>query len=150
MNDLGTYSSSVDSLDGLFTNKIKPFIRAFHIEFPNAKVLFSTLPLGSINGGFGSAYGADYFWQYYKVSRYLWKFSELAHEMEGETEFSSYFFVADVLPLFDSENLYPVTNKTVVNRSQITESIGTEAVHPLLVGSYTVSDAIYQKISEIL
>ena len=147
LNDIASFTLS--TLTGLFENRIKPFVRAFHTEFPNAKFVFSTLPLGSCEGGMGANYGASSFWNYYRLALQLWKLQELAHTMEADSEFSSYFMVADVVPFFDCENLYPTTNTTVTNRSTNTEVVGTNGVHPIEVGSYTVADSIYARFNTL-
>ena len=148
MNDIQQYT--IATIGDLFTNYVKPFVRAFHAEFPNAKFVFSTLPLGSVNGGMGSSYGANSFWNYYNIVKRLFALSQAAHAMEAETEFSGYFSVADVVPSFDCENLYPTKNSVVALRLTTNEVLQSNGVHPIEQGSYTVSDAIYHHINWIL
>lgn len=141
MNDMNSYT--VDNMATLFTNYIKPFVRAYHSDFPNGKVVISTLPLPSPTGGMGANYGASATWNWQSLSLKLWKFARLCEDMCKETEFSSYVYMADCIPTFDCETSYPYETKSVNTRSTVTEHIGSNGVHPTKEGSYQVSDAIY-------
>lgn len=141
MNDMGLYT--VDNMANLFTNYIKPFVRAYHRDFPNGKVIISTLPLPSPTGGMGANYGASATWNWQTLSLKLWEFARLCEEMCKETEFSAYVYMADCIPTFDCETSYPYEEKSVNTRSTVTEHIGSNGVHPTKEGSYQVSDAIY-------
>ena len=147
MNDISRYTPT--NITSLFTDYVKPFVRAFHADFPQAKFVFSTLPLGSPNGGMAANYGANSFWNYYNVAQMLWALADSAHNMAKETEFSSYFFVADVIPSFDCENLYPTSDKEICLRLSTNELLQSNGVHPIAAGSYTVADAIFNAINFI-
>jgi hypothetical protein len=141
MNDMSSYT--VNNMANLFTNYIKPFVRAYHSDFPNGKVIISTLPLPSPTGGMGANYGASATWNWQSLSLKLWEFARLCEDMCKEAEFSSYVYVADCIPTFDCETSYPYEEKSVNTRSTVTEHIGSNGVHPTKEGSYQVSDAIY-------
>ena len=47
---------------------------------------------------------------------------------------------------FDSENAFPAKPKPVNTRSEITEIIGTNGVHPTINGYLQVGDAVYRSI----
>ena len=141
INDLSRYTA--DTIGELFTDYIKPFIRAFHTDFPNSKFILSTLPLPSPTGGMGANYGASSMLNWLTYSMRMWAFAVEAEKLVKDAEFSSYVKLADCMPIFDREHSYPYEMAYVNNRSTVQEERGTNGVHPTTVGTYQVSDAIY-------
>ena len=148
LNDISRYTE--ETIDDLFTDYVKPFVRAYHTDFPNGIFIFSTLPLGSCNGGMAANYGASSVWNYYKIAKMLFALANAANEMASDDEFSSYFYVANVVPSFDCENLYPTANRDICLRLSTTEILQSNGVHPTQQGSYTVADAIFGTINDKL
>jgi hypothetical protein len=130
-------------------NYVKPFARSFHLDFPDAFFIVSTLPLPSPNGGMGANYGATSH-NYYNRSQEFWGFAKAVNQMVQDAEFSSYVRSAPVLQMFDNQNGYPTIDVPVNNRTLLTEKRGSNGVHPTTEGSYMVADSIFPVIASIL
>ena len=147
LNDMNQYTPA--TMSQLFTNYVKPFIRAYHTDFPNGKFIISTLPLPSPTGGMGANYGASSNWAWLITALKLWAFAVEAEKMCKESEFSSFVYLADDVPVFDCVHSYPYEMAYVNNRSTVQEERGTNGVHPTNVGTYQVSDAIYMTFNRL-
>lgn len=147
LNDYNRYTW--ETIGNLFTEYIKPFVRAYHTDFPNGKFILSTLPLPSPTGGMGANYGAASNWNWLTTALKCWAFASEAEKMVKETEFSSYVLLADDVPVFDCVHSYPYEMAYVNNRSTVQEERGTNGVHPTTVGTYQVSDAIYMVFNRL-
>ena len=148
MNDLT--STTEETLSTRIDTYTKPFIRAFHEQFPNSIFILCTMYLGSVSGGMAISYGASNSWNYYVTARKIWKWSELIRELAADDEFSPYVKIIETNALFDVENLYPVSNRIVANRSESTEVIQTNGVHPTANGKKTIADGTYEGLNMIL
>ena len=148
-------NSDVD-MNTLFSNYIKPFIRKYHEQFPNGKYIIGTQPLLSTKGGIGTL-GAI---QRHKAHKRYWQFWRMAHELANDPEFSSYVYADNGIILCDSENIYPVSEQPVMNRSELKEYISSNGNHPSGCGGsfamgqdeggcLSIADALYQVFNEI-
>ena len=132
----------------LVESYVKPFVRAFHADFPNGKVIISSLPLPDCTGGMGANYGATAH-NYYTRAQLFWDYAKEFNALGQDSEFSPYVSIAEVLQEFDNEYSYPKTEASVNNRSTLTENLGTNGVHPTEQGSYLVADTIYRICNSI-
>jgi len=148
MNDFTAVGEN--GISGRIENYVKPFIRAFHEQFPNNIFVICTLYLGSVNGGMAASYGASSTWNYYTAARKTWKWSELVRELAADEEFSSYVKVIDTNSSFDAENLYPTGNRIVANRSEDTEVVQTNGVHTTTNGKKSLADGMFEGLNMIL
>ncbi len=142
VNDIfGGTNAGIDSAISTFES----ILTQFHADFPNGKVVISSVPLGSMNGGFAANYGAS------QTSNSLTFMSQAqkyaARLQELVSKHSSYAVYSPVMEEFDAEYGYPIKTTPVNNRTSETEVIGTNAVHPTGAGSYMVADAIYRTIN---
>lgn len=153
--DLQIWHCGVNDLAGTVSiiptiiESYKSILRAYHTDFPNGKVIITSIPVGSVNGGFGANYGASSIWNYFTFMDAAQKYAKALIEMCREEEFESYVTYSPVLEEFDSEYGYPTTDVAVNNRSDITEAVGTNAVHPISGSSKMVSDAVYRSFSAL-
>ena len=127
----------------------RSILRAYHTQFPNGKVIISSVPLGSPTGGFGANYGASGSSNYFTFLNIAQKYATALASLCNEDEFSSFTKYASVLEEFDCENGYPSTPTNVNNRQEIKENLGTNGVHPVEAGSYMVSDGIYRTFADL-
>lgn len=148
VNDIAT--KSIGTFPSRVEQYLKPFVRAFHAQFPDGIFVFSTLPIGTPYGGFAASYGAHSQLNYYLFARKVWKVADCVRAMAEEDEFKSYFFVSEVTPLFDAESLYPTGQRAVALRSEETETVQTNAVHPAVAGRKTVADCIFGTLNDLL
>ena len=144
VNDLvGGDPSVISSIIGAF----RRLIDAYHTDFPNGKVIISSVPIGSVNGGFAANYGASSSLNYYTFARMAQLYAEALIALCNEYEDS--VFYAAALEEFDAENGYPTAQTAVNNRSSVKETLGTNGVHPTTAGSLMVADAIYRTFNAI-
>ena len=136
------------SAETLIESYVKPFVRAFHMDFPNGKLIISTLPLPDCAGGMAANYGATEH-NYYHRAQYFWDYAKAFDELSKDSEFSPYLSVATVIQEFDCEYSYPKTDAAVNNRSEIKEKLGTNGVHPANEGYYLIADAIFREINSL-
>lgn len=125
-------------------------LTAYHEQFPNGKVIISSVPIGSTNGGFAANYGANKLLNYYTFAKIAQLYAQTLIELTQEGDFMDFVAYSPALEQFDAENNYPVKDVAVNNRSSIKEKQGTNALHPTIEGSYQVADAIYRVINTIL
>jgi hypothetical protein len=52
----------------------------------------------------------------------------------------------DIAGQFDSEHAFPSKPKPVNTRSEVTELIGTNGVHPTINGYLQIADAVYRNL----
>lgn len=129
---------------------IKPFLDALHTQFPNCKVIISTLPLPSPFGGMTKDYGATVNNSYFTKAKKFWEYATAFDELANDANYSSFVQLSTVLHTFDSENLYETENTTVNNRSQIVEVLQRKGVHPTQAGGYIIADDIFHSIMKVM
>ena len=141
-NDI--FSGTDESIDSAIST-YRNIISQYHIDFPNGKIILCSVPIGSLNGGFGANYGSSNIGNALTFKSQAQKY---ATELESlANEYSSFVFLCPVLEEFDSEYNYPVADTPVNNRSEQVEKIGTNAVHPNTGGYYQIADAIYRIVN---
>ena len=131
-------------------NAFKDILRQYHIDFPSGKVIISSVPTCSQNGGMAANYGSSAISNTFTFSNSARQYALALSELCQDSEFSSFAFYAPVLEEFDSENNYPSTDTPVNNRlTSVTEKVGTNGVHPIDAGSLQVADGIYRTFNTI-
>lgn len=146
VNDLvGGDPSVIPSVIGYF----RQLLDAYHNQFPDGRVIISSVPIGSVNGGFAANYGANSNLNYFKFAKVVQKYAQSLDALCREDQYSSFVKYAPVLEEFDVENAYPTTPTPVNNRATKTEELGTNGVHPTAEGSYMVADAIYRTFNSL-
>lgn len=141
VNDIfaGTNSAITSAI-----NAFKNILRQYHTDFPSGKVIISSVPVCSLNGGMSANYGASDIYNILTFSNAARKYAIALSELCSDNEFSSFTKYAPVLEEFDAENCYPSTDVSVNNRLSATEKLGTNGVHPTTAGSYQVADGVYR------
>lgn len=123
----------------------KKFFRNVHSQIPGCKIVVSTLPPISPNGGIASNYGASS-----KIGAYsegvaqhnVHAFNSRLIETANDEEFSSYLILSNTHAQFDSENGYPETSKPLNTRISKTEKLQSNGVHPSNEGYWQIADAL--------
>ena len=129
---------------------IKPFLDAFHSDFPNVKVMIYTPPLMRYNGC-ATKPSANYwsrvvqFWAYAKGYEDL-----LSEEYEEGYTYSEFVSVTATTYEFDNVNLFGGSDIPVCNRSEVTEKFSSDNLHYGLAGCNTVADTLYHSINDVL
>ncbi|WP_302249838.1 hypothetical protein [uncultured Alistipes sp.] len=147
VNDI---ASGVDKIPTIIES-FRSILRAYRQDFPNGKVIISSVPVGSPDGGFGANYGAaSDTLNYYAFLDAAQQYPRALSNLCKEEEFFGYTFYASALEEFDCENSYPYVDTPVNNRMEVTERLGTNAVHPIAQGSYMIADSIYRVFPKVL
>lgn len=129
---------------------IKPFLDAFHADFPNGKVMIYTPPLMRYNGC-ATKPSANYwsrvvqFWAYAKGYEDL-----LSEEYEEGHTYSEFVSITATQYEFDNVNLFGGSDIPVCNRSEVTEKFSSDNLHYGLAGCNTVADTLYHCVNDIL
>lgn len=137
--------TSVDSV----LDSCKNLLRKIHADLPNTKILLSTNNLVSQNGGLGFNYNAQtYFGQYdvEVINHLIFTMNKAYYTLETDTEFMQYVEVINTHAQFDADNVFPTTIKNVNTRSNKTENIGTNGVHPTNNGYWQIADAEFRAL----
>ena len=145
----GIFSGTDESV----ANEIEAFksiLTAFHADFPASKVVVSSVPIGSVTGGFGANYGASDKYNYDTFLKQAMNYAKALDDMCSSDEFSNYTIYAPVLEEFDVEYGYPTTDVNVNNRVSTKEALGTNGVHPTLDGYKIVADSMYRTMCHVL
>lgn len=145
----GIFSGTPESINNE-VEAFKKILRAFHSEFPNSKVIISSVPIGSTTGGFGANYGANSVANYYTFLNQAMNYAKQLDDLCSDEEFSQYTFYSPAMEEFDSEYSYPSVEQNVNNRINIKEQLGSNGVHPTNDGAKLIADAMYRTICSIL
>ena len=127
------------------TDDAKTLLRNIHSQLPNCKIIVSTLPPVSSNGGIAANYGASSETGAYSANvknLQVARFNRALIEMAESAEFSSYVIVSNSHAQFDGENGYPTTAKALNTRTTTTETLQSNGVHPNDSGYWQLSDAL--------
>ena len=129
---------------------IKPFLDAFHADFPNGKVMIYTPPLLRYDGCAAKP-SANYWPRVVQFWAYAQGYEDLLTEeyAEGHT-YSEFVSVTATTYEFDNVNLFGGSDIPVCNRSEATEKFSTDNLHYGLAGCNTVADTLYHCINDIL
>lgn len=130
-------------------NAFRNIFEAYHADFPNGKVIISSVPIGSVKGGFGANYGASAYLNYYTYTLIAQKYAKALSELCAETQYQEYVAYSSVLEEFDADSGYPTTPTAVNNRSSVKEDLGANAVHPNMEGTYLIADSMYRAFNTI-
>ena len=81
------------------------------------------------------------------MSKYNSEFNpDLYQEMCEEDGWKDFVEIINIAGQFDSENAFPAKPKPVNVRSEVTEIIGTNGVHPTINGYLQIGDAVYRSV----
>ena len=127
------------------------FLRQFHKDFPNAKIILLGLQVPSITGGIGANYVTNTFASdMWGMAMYAFDYSKMLEELSESDEFKDFCYYADTKGQFDTENMMPYSMQKVNPRSTATEKRGTNGVHPSSEGYRQIGDVFFRKMVAVL
>ena len=144
------YKTNFDLNSGHFAYARK-MIDTLHKEYPNAIIRCMGIQMPSQCGGMGYMYGAN-------SSGYANDYGMLVTAMHYNSaledfcqlpEYKDFVRYVDVAGQFDTDYNMPASSKPVNNRSETTEQIGTDGVHPTVNGYYQIADAAFRSLCEV-
>lgn len=125
----------------------KMILRHIHEAYPNAKITLLGIQICSVNGGIASNYGAHGpYSDLFGTITTAFNYNNALELLTQEDEFKEYTRYVDTKAMFDSEYNMPQIQVPVNARSTITESIGTNGVHPNMSGYLQLGDVFYRAL----
>ena len=124
---------------------LNAFVSMFRSAFPNVKFVVAMPALPDVRGGLGANYGATGNTSIPYGLRISWfSLSEGIKKYISDNSLEDVIYVMNWLGETDAENDYPSTTKTVNPRSSVTEVIGTNGIHPSIIGYNQFADSAYR------
>lgn len=133
------------SMEDLVNNYAKVFAGMIHEQLPSSKIIMSTLPPASPNGGIGSNYGSGANSGAFNSAGFahkIFEYNKLLLGLNADSSVNSYLTVINTHAQFDPEYGYPSENVPVNGRQTETIQMQTNAVHPNDGGYWQLSDAM--------
>ncbi len=122
-------------------------IDLLHSEYPNAKVKLMGLQMPCQLGGLGYSYGADGgYSDAYGMLVTGMAYNAALEEFSNLPKYRDFVSFVDVAGQFDTDNNMPRKNKPLNNRTDKTEVVGSDGLHPTAAGYYQIADAIYRSL----
>ncbi|MBQ2997508.1 MAG: hypothetical protein IJD62_00755 [Oscillospiraceae bacterium] len=129
---------------GHFADAAK-LIDILHEEYPEATVRCLGIQIPSQNGGMGYNYGANGgYSDSYGMLVTAMNYNATLEDFCQQDKYKNFVKYVDVAGQFDTDYNMPNTQKAVNNRSSVTETFGTNGVHPSVNGYYQIADAAYR------
>lgn len=143
INSISRMYSNNKTIDTI-VDEVKTLIDAVHSEFPNVKILISTIPMPSQVGGVGASYNASYRAVKEDYQRRAFKINTEYIRLAESSDYSSFISIINLCAEFDSDYLYPTTEVTANPRTITKEIRGTNAAHPSDDGYLSEGDIIFR------
>lgn len=128
-------------------SKGKQLVGYIKEAFPNVKVRIMGQHLSSLKGGTGTSYGAMLpLTDTYEICNYKWELNRAYEAWCLEDEYKDFCEFINIAGQFDCEYNYPCKQKPVNTRSEVTERLDTNSVHPTAAGYLQIGDAVYRNV----
>ena len=125
----------------------KQLIDILHQEYPNAIVRCMGIQMPSQNGGMGYNYGANGgYSDAYGILVSAMHYNAVLEDFCRQEAYSSFVKYVDVAGQFDTDYNMPSRQKPANTRTGVTETFGTNGVHPSTAGYYQIADAAYRSL----
>ena len=129
----------------------KIIIDKIHVAFPKCKIGIMGIQLPCPNGGVTACYGANgYYHDWYGETITAFNYDEFLEKMTYKEDYKDYLVYFDTKAQFDCEYNYYTKDMPVNNRSNVTERIGVNGLHPSSDGYLQLGDAFYRFLVEML
>ena len=126
-------------------------IKKIHEAFPNCKIGLLGIQPPCVNGGITACYGAHgYYHDWYGETVTELNYNEWLEALTYSDEYKDYLMYFDTKAQFDPEYNYHVKEEKVNARSEITERIGVNGIHPNMNGYLQLGDMFYRSLIEML
>lgn len=136
-----------DYCNKVVKEEVKALVNLIKREIPDVKIKIMAMPIPSVSGGMGNNYGAELpFTDLYDIINYTTELNSTYQNLSLENEYKDFVEFIHLAGQFDSEYNYPNTQKPVNSRSQVTERMDTNAVHPNHDGQMQIADAVYRNL----
>jgi lysophospholipase L1-like esterase len=125
-------------------------IDKIHMEYPNAIIRCMGIQMPSQNGGMGANYGASGgYSDDYGMLVTAMNYNAMLEQFCKQSKYKDFVKYVDIAGQFDTDYNMPSNEKNVNNRSDVTEKVGTNGVHPSTNGYYQIADAVFRSLCEV-
>lgn len=140
-------SNTYWNLEGGHFADARQLLDLLHSEYPDAKVRLMGLQMPCQLGGMGANYGADGgLSDAYGMLVTALHYNAALEQLSKLPQYRDFVSYVDVAGQFDTDYNMPDKSKPVNNRSDVTEVVGTNGLHPSNSGYYQIADAIYRAL----
>lgn len=149
-NGLHEAKVPLDEFCGKIVADGKTLVDMIHRDYPKAKVTVVSVQVPSVTGGM-SQYGAKLpYSDAYGMTHFAMELGKRYEEWTKEEAYREFMDYVSLAGQFDSEYSYPAAPKAVNNRSEQTEIVGTNGLHPMQEGYMQVADAVMRNMVHAL
>lgn len=146
-NGQGISSNEFFNLEGGHFADARKLIDLLHSEYPNAKVRLMGLQVPCQQGGMGANYGADGgMSDAYGMLITAMNYNAALEDLSQLAQYRDFVKYVDIAGQFDTDYNMPTKDNPANNRTDETEVIGTNGLHPSTAGYYQIADAIYRSL----
>lgn len=133
--------NSLTQNTSIIESVIKPFLRQFHMDYPDGVIVFGGLQPPSQDGGLGFNYGSSPVWNWLTAFRYVLDYNNEINIICQDAEFCRFVYYWPICELFDCENAYPTSVVSSNSRTGGAEEIERNGVHPTAEGRLQFADS---------
>ena len=140
-------SNTYQNLDGGHFADAKQLLDLLHSEYPNAKVRLMGLQMPCQNGGMGASFGAgNAMSDTYGMLVSAMYYNAALEQLSNLPQYRDFVQYVDVAGQFDTDYNMPDQSRPANNRTDVTEVLGADGLHPSTSGYYQIADAIYRAL----
>ncbi len=126
-------------------DEVRVFIGNLHRDYPQCRILLAGPATTASQDALGTNYGTS--WNYYEKLSFAFRLDTLYRRIAQSYDFVRYVNMAGQ---FDSEFNYPTAERKANARSERTEIIQTNGLHPTKEGYLQMADIYFRAINTIL
>jgi len=126
---------------------IRKLVGQIHEDYPNALIRFIGIQSPSIDGGMASTYGANgYYSDLFAEICSAYYYDHYLEELSESKEYKDFCRYIDLKAQFDTEYNYPKMERKVNVRNPKTEFIGSNGLHPTMMGYEQFGDCFFRAL----
>ena len=146
-NNQSIPSNTYQNLDGGHFADARQLLDLLHSEYPNAKVRLMGLQMPCQNGGLGASFGAgNPMSDTYGMLVSAMHYNAALERLSDLPQYRDFVQYVDVAAQFDTDYNMPDKSRPANNRTDVTEVLGNDGLHPSTSGYYQIADAIYRAL----
>ncbi|MCF7931720.1 MAG: SGNH/GDSL hydrolase family protein [Acholeplasmataceae bacterium] len=144
-NGMGA-NMTYDQIEQGHMAQARGLIERIHRDYPNARIRCLGIQIPSQNGGTGANYGVGGYADAYGLLVTAFRYNDKLEELCLSEAYRDFVTYGDVKAQFDTDYNMPQTEVYVNTRSTLTETRGTNGVHPAIGGYMQIADVFYRML----
>ena len=146
-NNQNIASNTYFNLEGGHFADARALIDLLHSEYPNAQVRLMGLQIPCQQGGMGTNYSAsNNYSDAYGMLVTAMHYNAALEDLSQLAQYRDFVQYVDVAGQFDTDYNMPTQKLPANNRTETTEIVGSNGLHPTTAGYYQIADAIYRTL----